>query len=81
MNTCPDCKCQFVQPFKCITCGAEKLYDTTVKRQATRIARLHALLATIRAYTLEGPLRPDQAEHLVQAIDMECSTHSGGAGE
>lgn len=40
--TCPDCKCQFVQPFKCITCGAEKLYDTTVRQQAERIRHLEA---------------------------------------
>jgi hypothetical protein len=40
MNICPDCKCEFVQPFKCITCGAQKLYDVTVISQAKRIAFL-----------------------------------------
>lgn len=40
MQTCHDCKNQFVQPFKCITCGAEKLYDTTVKSQAAQIVKL-----------------------------------------
>lgn len=42
LHTCPDCKCQFVQPFKCITCGAEKLYDLTVRTQAARIKQLGA---------------------------------------
>jgi hypothetical protein len=37
LHTCPDCKCQFVQPFKCVTCGAEKLYDATVRSQAAQI--------------------------------------------
>jgi hypothetical protein len=30
MNRCPDCKNEFLQPFICTTCGAEKLYDTTL---------------------------------------------------
>ena len=30
MYKCPDCKCHFVQPFKCTTCGAQRLYDRTV---------------------------------------------------
>jgi hypothetical protein len=47
MQTCPDCKNQFVQPFKCITCGAEKLYDATVKSQAKRIEVLEAVLQDI----------------------------------
>lgn len=36
-HTCPDCKNQFVQPFKCTTCGAQKLYDATVRSQAVTI--------------------------------------------
>jgi hypothetical protein len=47
MQTCPDCKNQFVQPFKCITCGAEKLYDATVRSQAQRIEALEAVLTDI----------------------------------
>jgi hypothetical protein len=44
MNTCPDCKCQFVQPFKCTTCGAEKLYDATIRSQAKRIEALERVI-------------------------------------
>ncbi len=39
---CPDCKNTFLQPFVCTTCGAEKLYDATVRNQAATIDRLTA---------------------------------------
>lgn len=45
MSQCPDCRNEFVQPFVCATCGAEKLYDVTVRSQAMQIERLHKLLA------------------------------------
>lgn len=45
-HICPDCKSQFVQPFKCTTCGAQKLYDATVRSQAATIERLQAALET-----------------------------------
>jgi hypothetical protein len=40
LHRCPDCKNQFVQPFVCTTCGAQKLYDETVRQQALEIERL-----------------------------------------
>lgn len=50
-HQCPDCKNHFLQPFVCTTCGAQKLYDTTVfsqqqvlDAQAARIERLEAAL-------------------------------------
>jgi len=43
---CPDCKNSFLQPFVCTTCGAEKLYDTTV-------VTLQNQLATARNDALE----------------------------
>lgn len=45
MSQCPDCRNEFVQPFVCTSCGAEKLYDATVRGQAMQIERLHKLLA------------------------------------
>lgn len=48
LHECPDCKNLFVQPFKCITCGAEKLYDTTVRQGAATIDRQAALLREAR---------------------------------
>ena len=29
-NICPSCRCVFIRPFVCTTCGAERLYDATV---------------------------------------------------
>lgn len=43
-HVCPTCRCQFVQPFVCTTCGAEKLYDATVRSQAQTIVYLQSLL-------------------------------------
>jgi hypothetical protein len=54
MNICPDCKNSFVQPFKCITCGAEKLYDATVRSQAERIERLERA-GDVLAHSLSFP--------------------------
>jgi hypothetical protein len=47
MNTCPDCKCEFVQPFRCATCGAQKLYDHTVTSQQQTIDALRARIAEL----------------------------------
>ena len=46
---CPDCHNQFVQPFVCTTCGAEKLYDATVKSQAETIIALREQLSRAHA--------------------------------
>jgi hypothetical protein len=43
-HKCPDCKNQFVQPFVCTTCGAQKLYDETVRSQGRTIMHLRAAL-------------------------------------
>lgn len=43
-HVCPDCRNQFVQPFKCTTCGAQKLYDNTVTSQASTIESLRKQL-------------------------------------
>lgn len=50
MNTCPDCKCEFVQPFRCATCGAQKLYDHTVTSQQQTIDALRARVAEAETY-------------------------------
>jgi hypothetical protein len=52
LHTCPDCKNRFVQPFTCTTCGAEKLYDATVRSLQ---AENTALRAVLRKYVNEFP--------------------------
>lgn len=48
MRKCPDCKNEFVQPFVCTTCGAQKLYDTTVVTLQNQLAAAQAEIATLR---------------------------------
>lgn len=57
MSQCPDCRNEFVQPFVCATCGAEKLYDATVREQASQIKRLTTLLN--RTHIVLGLLTDD----------------------
>ena len=45
MSRCPDCRNEFVQPFVCATCGAQKLYDVTLRSAQDEIERLRNLLA------------------------------------
>lgn len=49
MNKCSECLNEFVQPFVCTTCGAEKLYDATVRGQAMQIESLRTLLSELLA--------------------------------
>lgn len=50
---CPSCLNQFVQPFVCTTCGAEKLYDETVRSQAAEINHLRAERDELRGLVAE----------------------------
>ena len=46
---CPSCKNTFLQPFVCTTCGAEKLYDETLRIAQQRAEQAEAELATCKA--------------------------------
>jgi hypothetical protein len=41
-NVCPDCKNVFLQPFRCVTCGAQKLYDVTLANAQQRAEAVEA---------------------------------------
>jgi len=41
---CSDCRNHFMQPPRCMTCGAQQLYDNTVRSQSKEIERLRAAL-------------------------------------
>jgi hypothetical protein len=45
---CPDCKNSFLQPFVCTTCGAEKLYDTTVVTLQNQLAAAQVEIKMLR---------------------------------
>lgn len=68
MNRCPDCRNLFVQPFTCTTCGAQKLYDETVRSLHGRCETLEARLALARHALTEIRLRL----HAVGRRPEEC---------
>jgi hypothetical protein len=72
--TCRGCGNFFFQAPKCVGCGAEKLYDSTVRLQgkeieyqAARIAQLEAALADMAKHVWRGDwdkLKPETRELL-----------------
>ncbi len=67
--TCRGCGNLFLQDPKCVTCGAQKLYDSTVKiqgeqirAQAAEITRLGAELATARREGMEEAAKIAEGE-------------------
>jgi len=40
-HVCPECKTDFVQPFVCISCGAQYLYDSTLLSAQVALDRAH----------------------------------------
>ena len=60
---CPDCKNTFQQPFKCVTCGAQKLYDATL------------LAAQQRAETAEAD-RDAKDRQLASCYDRMCNAEA-----
>ena len=50
---CPSCANEFLQPFVCVTCGAQKLHDHTLEALEKENAELREKFATIRAATVE----------------------------
>lgn len=41
-HQCPACGNQFIQPFVCTSCGAQRLHDATVTSAYDEIKRLRA---------------------------------------
>jgi hypothetical protein len=69
LHTCPDCKNQFVQPFTCKTCGAQKLYDETVRSQAATIEQLRAAIDK----ALEWCYRENVYGHIRNELEIASS--------
>lgn len=51
---CHDCKNTFKQPFVCITCGAQKLYDNTLQTAQKRAEKAEAENAALRKELVEA---------------------------
>lgn len=48
-NICPECRNTFMQPFVCTTCGAQKLYDTTLRNAVLRAEKAEHEIERLRA--------------------------------
>lgn len=66
---CADCKNVFLQPPRCTTCGAEKLYDATVRGQAATIDALYRRLRRINAIN-DNPARFDKEIDELSTVDI-----------
>jgi len=80
MNTCPDCRNDFVQPFVCTTCGAEKLYDETVRSQAAELAALRARVAEAERLVAELRKTEDIQSATIRDLHGEIETLCGHLG-
>jgi hypothetical protein len=47
VQKCPECHNEFMQPFTCTTCGAQKLYDATLATAENRLALAVAALKNV----------------------------------
>jgi len=77
---CADCRNVFVQPPKCTTCGAEKLYDATVRGQTKTIERLQRELAEARPCDHHKSMF-ESAISALAAIDRELGMPEDGCNE
>lgn len=73
-HICPDCKNVFLQPFRCTTCGAQKLYDTTLRQAKQRAERAEADLAASRAFIANAFIAHPN-------LDMDITTALAGKGK
>ena len=65
---CPSCANEFLQPFVCVTCGAQKLHDHTLEALEKENAELREKLATIRAATTEECAEPVAVVYVADPI-------------
>lgn len=76
-HVCPGCKCQFVQPFVCTTCGAQKLYDVTVRSQAETIQHLRRLIARVVEWRPMFPAEASLLDELAIAAEGVSAQETG----
>ena len=60
MIRCPSCKNAYTGPFVCVTCGAQKLYDATLRTAERRAEKAERELAAAQA-----SLKQTQGAHMV----------------
>lgn len=70
-SVCPDCKNTFHQPFKCVTCGAQKLYDSTLLAAQQRAEKAEAECAAKDTLIADWYGRTRKAEAELAALKVE----------
>jgi len=73
MSECLSCKNEFVQPFVCATCGAEKLYDATLKTAQDQAALWEADLFEANARIAEQKGLTIMACMNVTELEIRCA--------
>jgi len=71
-QTCPVCRNEFMQPFCCTTCGAQKLYDITLKTAHSRIAALEAEAEKRAKWNEELAKANDRLEEKLRAAEKRA---------
>ncbi|MCR4300656.1 MAG: hypothetical protein NUV51_03525 [Sulfuricaulis sp.] len=71
---CPDCRNEFLQPFKCTTCGAQKLYDCTLRSAEERAAELERALAAATAEASDLKAKLDAANGAIEVWQREAQS-------
>ena len=51
---CSDCRNHFMQPPRCMSCGAQQLYDNTVRSQSKEIERQAEHIEKLREAALDA---------------------------
>ena len=69
---CPSCNNTFQQPFKCVTCGAQKLYDATLLAAQQRAEKAEAEVKTLRKSGI-GLIGILEEILYVVSIDKSCN--------
>ena len=78
MSRCPECKNEFVQPFCCATCGAQKLYDQTLRTAEQRAELAEAQLKDALKLLAEARKGRDEATVVVPR-EATLSMHNAAA--
>jgi len=69
--TCPSCRNKFMQPFECMTCGAQRLYDYTLQQERQRAERAEAEVTRLRLEVSNRNIRAIEGDKHKAAFDAE----------
>lgn len=71
-NMCPECRNTFMQPFVCTTCGAQKLYDTTLRTAMLRAEKAEHEIERLRTELADAIKAIDRLHDERRGLMAEC---------